>query len=71
MTKRSLTILIVALVLIAGATVAIASSVGGSGDGGRHMMPGGGMMTGETMTGTDGMPGGESMDGSSMDGMNR
>ena len=71
MTKRSLTILIVALVLIAGATVAIASSVGGSNDTAQHMMPGGGTMTGETMTGTDGMPGGESMDGSSMDGMSR
>ena len=69
MTKRSLTILIVALVLIAGATVAIASSVGGSGNGAQHMMPGGGMMTGETMSGTHRMPSGEAMDGTEMDGM--
>lgn len=58
MTKRSLTILMVALVLIAGATVAIASAIGRSD--GEHMMPGGG-----TMSGTHRMPSGESMEGMS------
>jgi len=49
MTKRSLTILIVALVVIAGATAAIASSMGGSDNGAEHTMPGGETMTGESM----------------------
>ena len=63
MTKRSLTILMVALVLIAGATIAIASSIGGSDS--EHTMPGGGTMSGETMSGTHRMPSGESMEGMS------
>ena len=73
MTKRGLTILIVAVLVVGLASIAIAGSVGGDSDGeATHVMPGGEVMEGSTMeTDTESSPthtmeGGEVMEGSAM-----
>ena len=63
MTKRALTILIVAVLVVGGATAAIASSLGGSENSPTHVMPGGQPMNGESM---HTMSDGQTMSGSEM-----
>lgn len=70
MTKRSLTILIVAIVLVGGATAVIASSLGGSDTpSASHVMPDGQTMNegGMGTTQMHSMPDGQAMSGSHMD----
>ncbi|SEH16232.1 hypothetical protein [Thermoleophilum album] len=63
MTKRALTILIVAVLAIGGATAVIASSLTGGGDEPVHTLPSGETHTGEMPTGTHEMDDGTSMEG--------
>jgi len=50
MTERSLLALIVAAIVLAGASVVVASTLGGAGDnGGSHRMPNGSTMNGPGM----------------------
>jgi len=63
MTKRALTILVVAILLVGGATAVIASSIGGSDASSGHVMPGGQIMNGESMDGSQT----HTMSGSEMD----
>ena len=69
MTKRALTLLIAAIVVVGLGTAVIVSSLGGSSDGSpSHAMPGGQTMTGESMTDTTrGMDDGSTMDRQAMD----
>lgn len=72
MTKKTLTIVLVAVVLAGAATVAIAATVtGGSDDAPNHAMPNGTMMDGESMgtsagTGSHSMTDGQTMGGETM-----
>ena len=78
MTKRSLTILIVAVLVIGFAAAAIASSMGGSDEAATHVMPNGQTMEGQGMddgsmgempTTQHEMPSGKTMPGSGGSGM--
>ena len=77
MTKRGLVILIVAVLAVGGAAVAIASSIGGSGEQSSvHVMPNGQTMEGGSMDSTPSMPttqhqmpSGKTMEGSGGPGM--
>ena len=77
MTKRGLVILVVAVLAVGGAAVAIASSIGGSGEQSSvHVMPNGQTMEGESMNSSSPMPttqhqmpNGKTMDGSGGSGM--
>ena len=70
MTKRALTILVIAVLLVGGATAVIASSLGG-GDASpaTHVMPNGQSMNGDRMDGSSmhTMPNDETMPDSDMD----
>ena len=72
MTKKTLTIVLVAILLAGAATVAIAATlVGGSDDAPNHAMPNGTMMDGDSMgsnagTGSHSMSDGPTMGGESM-----
>ena len=66
MTKRALTLLIIAVLVVGIAAAAIASSVGGSNKPApTHLMPNGRAMGGESMTHT--MSNGQAMSDSNMD----
>jgi len=69
MTQRSLLAPIVAAIVLAGASVVVASTLGGAGDnGGSHRMPNGSTMNGPGMNDTNQtMPSGDAMDGDDMD----
>ena len=70
MTKRALTILLVAVLLVGGATAALALSVsGGDSSTPTHVMPNGKTMNGDTMdnTQTHTMSNGQTVSGSQMD----
>lgn len=65
MTKRALTILVIALLLVGGTTAAIATTIGGSdGSSVTHVMPNGMTMNDDGM---HTMADGETMSGSQMD----
>ena len=68
MTKRALTILVVAVLIVGGAAAVIASSLSGGDSGAMHTMPSGQTMNGDSMGDSQmTVPGGSSMDSSDMD----
>ena len=69
MTKRALTILLVAILVVGGATAVIASSIGGSDPAPTHAMPNGQTMKGDSMDNSQrhSMSDGQTMSGSEMD----
>jgi hypothetical protein len=69
LTQRSLLALIVAAIVLAGASVVVASTLGGAGDRGMsHRMPNGSTMNGSGMEDTNQtMPDGAAMDDDDMD----
>ena len=67
MTKRALTMLIIAVLLVGGATAVIASSIGaGDQAASTHVMPGGQTMQDDNMKRSHTMSNGETMSGTDM-----